>query len=104
MTEINLENLNTLVTKGRELQQLLTETPEILEYLRLIQSGGANKILPTNTDKLVRIGEAAQILCVSKSLIYRYAAERTLTPYYTADSKQMKFWYSEVKALAKRGV
>ena len=94
MTEISLENLNALVSKGRELQKILTETPEILEYLRLIQRGENN----------VLVGEAAKILCVSKATIYRYALDKALTPYYTAGSEQMKFWYSEVKALAKKGV
>ena len=101
MTEISLDSLDSLVNKGRELQKLLTETPEILEYLRLIKDG-ENNVLTTKTDVLVRVGEAAKILCVSKATIYRYAVERKLTPYYTADSKQMKFWYSEVKALAKK--
>lgn len=99
MAEISLENLNALVEKGRELQKLLTETPEIIDYLRLINSGNA---LPLKTDMLIRVGEAAKILCVSKSTIYQFVIEKILTPYYTADSKQMKFWYSEVKALAKR--
>ena len=102
MTEINMETLNALVDKGRELQQLLTESPEILEYLRLIQNG-ENNVLPIKTDVLIRVGEAAKILCVSKATIYRYAVEKVLTPYYTANSEQMKFWYSEVKALAKKG-
>ena len=103
MTEISLENLNALVSKGRELQKILTETPEILEYLRLIQRG-ENNVLPMKTDVLIRVGEAAKILCVSKATIYRYALDKALTPYYTAGSEQMKFWYSEVKALAKKGV
>lgn len=100
MTEINLENLSALVEKGRELQILLTESPEILEYLRLIQRN--ESIVPQKTDTLIRVNQAAKILCTSKAVIYRYAAERILTPYYTADSRQMKFWYSEVKALARR--
>ena len=83
------------------MKQLLSETPEILEYLRLIQRG-ENNVLPTKTDVLIRAGEAAKILCVSKATIYKYAVEKKLTPYYTAGSEQMKFWCSEVKALAKK--
>ena len=102
MTEISLESLNLLVERARELQKLLTESPEILEYLRLIRQG-ENNILPIKSDVLIRVGEAAKILCVSKATIYKYAVDRKLTPYYTANSEQMKFWYSDVKALAKKG-
>lgn len=103
MAEISLDDLDALVSKGRELQKILTETPEILEYLRLIKSG-ENNILPIKLDVLIRTGQAAKILCVSKTAIYKYVKDKCLTPYYTASSNQMKFWYHEVKALAKRGV
>ena len=90
MTEISLENLNALVTAGEKLKRLLQDTPEVLEYLRLVSG------------VLVRAGEAAQVLGVNKETIYRYAEEKLLTPLYTPHSNQMKFWLSEVKSVAKK--
>ena len=101
MTELTLENLNNLIEKGQELKKLLQETPEILDYLKVVENlQGA--ILPIPADRLVRTGEAAKILCVSKDLISYYAKTGILTPFYTAGSTHKKFWLSEVKAVAKR--
>ena len=102
MTEITLESLNAFISAGEKLKKLLTETPEIIEYLRLVTDGDKN-ILPIKSDVLVRVGEAAKILGVNKETIYRYATEKILTPLYTPYSGQMKFWLSEVKAVVKKG-
>ena len=103
MTEISIENINALIDKGRELKNLLTGTPEILEFLRIAESFNEEKnILPLSSDKLVRTGEAAKILCVSKGMIQQYVKEGILTPLYTAGSGHKRFWLSEVKAVAKR--
>ena len=104
MTEINLEALEKLLKKGRELKQLLKETPEILEYLRLLEkfSNGERSIIPIPTDKLVKSGEAAEVLGVNKATIDGYAKAGILTPLYTAGSTHKKFWLSEVKAVAKK--
>lgn len=103
MNELNLDNLNMLVAKGLELQKLLHDSPEILEYLRLIRDVDTEKgTSAIGSDRLVRAGEAAKILCVKKETIYRYAMEKILTPMYTADSTHMKFWLSEVKSVARR--
>ena len=104
MTEISLENLNALVSTGEKLKRLLTETPEVLEYLRLVSGGEEKNILPVKSDVLIRAGEAARVLGVNKETIYRYAEEKILTPLYTPYSNQMKFWLSEVKSVvAKAG-
>ena len=102
MTEISLEQLNALITAGEKLKKLLTDTPEIIEYLRLIQDSDKN-VLPIKSDVLIRAGEAAKILCVSKGTISHYVKVGILTPLFTPESTQMKFWLSQVKSVAKKG-
>ena len=105
MTEINLETLNALIEKGKELKALLNETPEILEYLRLTDKlNGEKNILPIVSDRLIRAGEAAEVLGVNSQTIGRYAREGILTPFKVDGSNQNKFWLSEVKAIAKKAV
>ena len=65
------------------MKRLLTETPEVLEYLRLVSGGEEKNILPVKSDVLISAGEAAQVLSVGKETIYRYVAEKILTPLYT---------------------
>ena len=56
-------------------------------------------ILPP--DRLIRAGEAAQILGVGKSTIGEFVKARLLTPFYV-NSDQKRFWLSEVKALPRK--
>lgn len=100
MTELTLENLDAMISKAEQLKKILTETPEIIAYLKLASSFKGS-ILPTPTDRLIRTGEAAKVLNVSKATISAYAKVGILTPLYTAGSNHQKFWLSEVKAVAK---
>ena len=103
MTEISLETLNALIEKGKELKALLKETPEILEYLRLTDKlNGEKNILPIVSDRLIRAGEAAEVLGVNSATICRYAREGILTPFKVDGSNQNKFWLSQVKAIARK--
>lgn len=103
MSELSLENLDALIAKGRELKQLLTETPEILSYLRLVNELDTEKLSPPKVDDvLLRSGDAAKILGVSPSLIRQYVKNGKLNGYIVAGSNHLRFWRSEVKALAKR--
>lgn len=101
MTELTLANLDALIQKAERLKELLQNTPEIIQYLQLADNlQGA--IMPIPTDRLIRTGEAAKVLNVSKATISYYARTGILTPLYTAGSTHKKFWLSEVKAVAKR--
>ena len=103
MDEINLENLNALVEKAVELKQVLSESPEILQYLRLIKEIGAEKVeVPRVDDVLLRAGDAAKILGVGQSRINAYVREGKLSRYYVEGSSHSRFWRSQVKALAKQ--
>lgn len=102
MTEINLKNLDALISKAQELKKLLKETPEILSYLQLLKELDAEKLsLPKVDDVLLKSSEAAEILGVNKSSISQFVKTGQLRGYIVAGSSWLRFWRSEVKALAK---
>ena len=96
------DDLEALVTRSQELKKLLKETPEIITLLQLLKEQGSDKAVTViKTDALLLAGQAATVLAVDKARIYGYVKEGLLKPYYTPGSSRMKFWLSEVKALAK---
>lgn len=79
-----------------------TVTPELIRFLELSQNADTS-IMPIKGDVLVRQGEAARVLNVNRDAITQFVKAGLLTPYYTPNSRQRKFWLSEVKALATKG-
>ena len=73
-----------------------TVTPELIRFLELSQNADTSIML-------VRQGEAARVLNVNRDAITQFVKAGLLTPYYTPNSRQRKFWLSEVKALATKG-
>ena len=103
MESISIDGLDALLEKGRQLREILRETPEIVSFLQLVKdTGGKASIVPLQEDRLIRAGEAASILCVDKGTIYRYEREGKLEAFYTDGSSQKKFWLSRVMKLPKR--
>ena len=90
MNTSDLEELSKFVTQARELREIVRE---IMPYIEIIKREMPN-------DRLIRAGEAAQILGVSKSTIGQFV--KVLTPFYTANSVHQKFWLSQVKALPRK--
>ena len=90
MSTINLDDLANFITQAQKLQDILHD---VVPYIEVIKQGMPN-------DRLIRAGEAARILGVSKTKIGHYVKSGLLKPYYT-DSEFQKFWLSEVKALPK---
>ena len=90
----------SLVQHGKELQKLLRETPEILDYMRLADSGKA-LVMPKRADMLVQAGQAAKILHVSQTSVYHFEAKGLLRAFYTPESNRKKFWVSDVQRLAR---
>ena len=90
-----LENLDKL----KELSKLLS--PDLIRFMELAQNTDT-VLMPVKSDKLIFAGQAAEILHVSPAMIYRYVREGLLKPVFTPHSKKRKFWFSEVKALAKK--
>ena len=77
-------------------------TPELIRYLEL--TNGTGMVMPIKGDMLIQQSEAAKVLDVNTTSISRFVREGILTPYYTPFSTRRKFWLSEVKALAKKGL
>lgn len=92
MNTSDLEELSKFVTQARELREIVRE---IMPYIEIIKREMPN-------DRLIRAGEAAQILGVSKSTIGQFVKAKLLTPFYTANSQHQKFWLSQVKALPRK--
>lgn len=103
MSAVELSDLEAMVQKGQELKALLQETPEILSFMKCLHKSGDKQIvMPVSMDVLVLANQAAKVLGTDKSNIYRYVREGLIRPFYTPHSQYMKFWLSEVKALARR--
>ena len=98
---IDLKALDAAIEKTRQLKKLLTDTPELLEYLRLSKQVDKDCLL-LPADRLIRTGEAAKVLCVSKGTVYHFARNKILPAYLTPGSNHLKFWLSDVKKLARR--
>ena len=90
MSTLDLDELSKFVAQAQKLQDILHD---VVPYIEVIKQQVPN-------DRLIRAGEAARILGVSKSKIGHYVKAGLLKPYYT-DSEFQKFWLSEVKALPK---
>lgn len=96
MNTIDLATLQKFTAQAQKLQAIAADLKPFLELIRELD--GKN-FLPT--DRLIRTGEAAQILGVSKSAIGAFVKQGLLTPLYV-NSDQKKFWLSQVKALPKK--
>ncbi len=96
MNTLDLGTLHRLTTQAQKLQSVAAE---LQPFLELIKELDGKLIIPT--DRLVRAGEAAEILGVSKSTIGAFVKAGLLKPYYV-NSDQKKFWLSHVKALPRK--
>ena len=100
MSELNLETLETLLNKGRQLKSLLTEEPDLLKFLELLKGIDGNQlVIPTKADRLVGPKEVLNILRISPSRLEEYVKSGRLTAYYTPPSSGRKFWLSEVMTI-----
>lgn len=95
--EVDLEKLDAVIERLQIISKFFRETPA--PYLNILSKEG-DIVRPKVDDVLLRSGEAAQILGVSKSAIHSLHKAGKLRGYYVAGSNHVKFWRSEVKALA----
>lgn len=96
-----MSELDTMLDKMEQIKTLLDANPEVLECLRLMREGGDNIVIPVRTDHLIEVGDAAKVLKVSRSMVYRLAREGLLKVYSTPYSDRCKFWYKDVVGLAR---
>ncbi len=100
MSELNLETLEALVSKGQQLKSLLTEEPDILRFMELLSNNdGSQWVIPTKIDRLVGPKEVLRILRISTARLEEYVKSGRLTAYYTPPASGRKFWLSEVMAI-----
>jgi excisionase family DNA binding protein len=100
MAAIKIDDLDALITKGRELKQLLQSSPEIAAFADGLRQS-REPVLLMEHDRLVRAGEAASILGVNKSTIGKYVNDGLLTAYFTPGSTSRKFRISELWKIPK---
>lgn len=96
MNTLDLDALQKFTSQAQKLQ---TIAAELQPFLKLVKELDGKTIVPE--DRLIRAGEAAQILGVGKSTIGEFVKARLLTPFYV-NSDQKRFWLSEVKALPRK--
>ena len=95
--EINLEELREAARLLHEMALDAEKVLPVLQYAEKNQSG----VIPTTADHLVKAGEAAKILGVSKTSISNFVRAGLLIPVYV-DSERRKFWLSDIMALPKK--
>ena len=94
MNTLDLDALKKFTEQAQKLQAILKDVEPMIELIRTAE-------LQLPTDRLIRAGDAANILGVSKSTIGYFVKAGLLTPLYV-NSEQKKFWLSEVKALPRK--
>lgn len=97
-----ISELDRLLEKITQIKTLLDSSPEVLECLRLLRDAEGDTVaIPVRTDHLIEVSEAAKVLKVSPSLVYRLAKEGKIKVYQTPHSDRRKFWYKDVVGLAR---
>lgn len=97
-------DFTTQLAAARELQEILAESPQVLDYLHTVERLDGQPVLPVQTDCYISARQAGAQLAVSKQIIYRYVRSGRLTPYYLPDVAAMRFKLSDVLGLASKGV
>lgn len=95
MNTLDLDALQKFTRQAQKLQAIADELKPFLDSIRDLDG----KFPPT--DRLIRAGEAAQILGVNQSTISDFVKAGLLTPFYV-NSDQRRFWLSQVRALPRR--
>lgn len=99
----NIGDIQQLLTAAEKLKKLLQESPEIAAFAEAVKDS-RDPVLVLENDRLIRAGEAAEILGCNKNAIGRYCRDGLLAAYYTPDSSYRKYRLSEVWGLAKKEV
>lgn len=95
MNTLDLDTLTKFTEKARELQAIVAD---LKPFLELIREFDGKAILTIPADRLIRAGEAAELLGVSQTTIGQFVKDGLLKPYYV-NSEQRRFKLSEVKSL-----
>lgn len=104
LASIAIETFREFVRLAKELQAVIKETPEVIEFLRLTKREYSSPLMPIKADCLVYVGEAAKILHVGKGTIGMWEKQGLLVAYYTPGNERKKYWLSEVKRIASKNI
>ena len=96
MNTLDLDALTKFTAQAQKLQRIIAD---LKPFLDTVKEFDGRELIPT--DRLIRAGEAAQILGVNQSAVGAFVKAGLLTPLYV-NSDQKKFWLSQVKALPRR--
>lgn len=103
MSTLDVDALEGIVKQGMALKKLLKESPELMDFLKLVRDTGKDlAIVPAKADPYIEIGVAAKVLGTTKNRLYEFVKQGYLSPYYLPGGQQMKFLLSEVEALPER--
>jgi len=96
LNTLDLAALQKFTAQAQKLQAIARDLQPFLELLKELDG---KEFMPT--DRLIRAGEAAQMLGVNPSAIGEFVKAGLLTPLYV-NSDQRRFWLSEVRALPRK--
>lgn len=96
MNTLDIEALQRFTRQAQKLQDIARE---VMPFIEAINALDGKDFIPL--DRLIRAGEAAQMLGVNTSTIGEFVKAGLLTPLYV-NSDQRRFWLSEVKALPRK--
>lgn len=103
MGTLDIDALEGIVKQGMALRKLLKESPELMEFLKLVKDTGKDlAVVPARADPYIEVGAAAKVLGTTKNRLYELVKQGYLSPYYLPGGQQMKFRLSEVEALPER--
>ena len=97
--------MNISIDEVKQLSKLVQDNPDLLTMLKLLDKNHVEKlVLPVRADKLIGTTETLDILKVSEATFRGYWQKGSLEAYYTPDSRNRKFWLSDVMAIPRKEV
>ncbi|SHI55998.1 hypothetical protein SAMN02745671_01000 [Anaerovibrio lipolyticus DSM 3074] len=95
---MEISELREAVELAKELKEILTETPEVANFL----NGKMEAFVPETSYRLMTVSEAAKALCVNKNRIGEYVRQGLLECIYTPPASHMKITVRSVNSFIAR--
>lgn len=95
---MEIAELKQAVELAKELKSILTETPEIAQFL----NGEMSAFIPEHCYRLMTVSQAAEALCVNPNRIREYVNNGLLECVYTPPVSHMKITVSSVNKLIQQ--
>ncbi|WP_027406195.1 hypothetical protein [Anaerovibrio sp. RM50] len=95
---MEIAELKEAVELAKELKAILTETPEIAQFL----NGEMSAFVPEHCYRLMTVSQAAEALCVNQNRIREYVNQGLLECIYTPPVSHMKITVQSVNRLIQK--